>query len=470
MFSPDIVNRAVQYTDALLGNNVALSPADNEFGKVIEAIAFPMMNTRGIGLTNGDLETINKFLASESAHDENGGIDQLSQAIAESIGRNIKLAREVALPLINATTIAVEHQIESIEGELRKSLSYDISENPVYELIVNSATINEIIKTAGNSTFDGYGGGVKILPPMSLESIMELCRTGSSEFDELLADVFNHIGENNVKMVYNETLCNRGNKFQNTLKDEELLASYLMGYAIMSNIGKDNIPEDVNLSLEEFTKRCLEYKAYCRYHLKVFVSGYRHKENGGNVVHDITYNDDYGVKMNIIPSMYKQAVEQGITNEAIIGSTFATNGSWNITSLLREKDKYIQLFEAKQQEVLTQVKNKKVEIIINAMRVAINNIGKDSEIQFNRLDWDKIRNVIENRIRTDSQVSPSDLMIDFVMSDLFSGTMVPMMIRRMNNYSKKMSEAKPEVLAYKAVMDITIQHLMGRVKLVATKV
>lgn len=467
MFSRETVDRAIQYTQSVRSNEQAVFPADVELGKIVESHIFPLMNTKGVSLAKGDLATITQFLAGKGAEEESDVLDGEASRIAGVIQNNIDLARKVALPIINTATQLIDNQLEGMTEEMRNSISVDIRPNPIYELMVGNATLGEVVKDAANTSYTEYAGGIRAFPKATYETIVQLCRTGSSEFDNLVVDVFKHAGEQLVKYLYDMNLCqDHPRTYQRSLRRDEQLVLWLMGYAICSNAKGDAIPEGINLSLEEFSRKALEYRAVCRTAMKKFVDDYRFREKTGSLVYD-SYRDSHGqLHLNVIPSVYEQAVNQGITADIIVGSTLVDGGTWHLSSLVRDKDIYLKAFIAHNEKMSAELRKRRGDVIVSALNQAVNGVLENADVQVKNLNWGEIKNKLHSQISFAENADPNDIMINFIMSHLFEGTLVPRIVRSMNELSVDCPDARPEELAAKVATMLTVDHMLSRVKLV----
>lgn len=469
MFNNETVNRAIQYTESVRSNQLAVFPADVELGKVVESYIFPLMNAKGLNLAGGDLDTITKFLTGNGDDETGDALDIEANKIAQVVQNNINLARNVAVPMIRRAVEIIDAQIEGLNEEIRNVLSVNIAPNPIYEIIAHDATIGEIIKSASKSTYTEYGHGLKLLPRADYQTIVEMCHTGSAPFDDVVGKVFSHVGESEVVRLYNTYLA-AGQAQHKPMGDRlhSMLVVYLMGYAITSNLKGDNIPEGVEVPLEELSRKSLEFRAVCRHRLATFVNDYHFKASTGSVVYDQYYDDNSQRHLNVIASVYEKAVEQGITTDVIIGSTLAEVGTWHLSSLIRDKDTYQKAFAKHNEKFVSETEARRGEIVTNALRTAVQQIANDESygVKLKDINWDEFKTRLRGQLQLQSGADSTQVMVKFLLNYLFEGTLVPRIVRTMDDLASEMPDARPEVVAARVALMITIEHMLSRVKLV----
>lgn len=316
-------------------------------------------------------------------------ITNLSHFVADIAKKNIYLAQNVVLPLVNDYTDELNEKLQVSTGisNLAIRVTTDTSSN-----ILNSTNLVNLISQYKDTSGNGYTvgvhsqhGNVEVLKPLlktGSESfdkfIEEWYNTNPLKLDKLLVDTYNSIFVNSVKLELRKVFVNLGY--------ESALFSILLAKRFLKET-----PENVNSSLEEYNAALTTViAAGCSFIGRSIEKYERNIRKGGLILKfptkgreflfDETFSGDNDILVD--PDVYEEYLNLGGTPEAIVGS-YLTSNIVDKTELLERKEELENAYERIANAGRINRLNNRLSLVKNSLRNIGSNVIKDIKSKFN---------------------------------------------------------------------------------------
>lgn len=351
MFNRNTCAVAANIAMSLQARHTKLAPQSREMGVLIEQVMYPIVKSNvKWGPDNVDdlvkTMSLHDMSDEDSAGDQQRAIEEYTAQMAATLKTNLNLTRRVAIPLIEKIFDDVRGKLDEMRIASYDNMMYGILEAYEYVLIDNPMFTDLVMKYS-DSNFDDAPNTARIMPLLNKDDIKGLLKTGSETFDKLVHETLMMNGHEGgchfSEFVWNKhflhpeittiphTTANIGSRGE---EFSEWSLAFLFATALLNS----ELPEGVSVSLEEFKSIMNRYRAYCGYQVQRLIKNYTAKRQTGMLVID-EYENSVGMKMLlVVPEVYKQAMEQGITSETIAGHKLMGNTSWFLDTLIKNKD------------------------------------------------------------------------------------------------------------------------------------
>lgn len=375
MFNRKTCAVAASIALSLQARHTKVEPQSREMGVLIEQVMYPIAKSN-VKWGADNVDDLVKTMSLHDMSDEDGAgdqqraIEEYTTQMAATLKTNLNLTRRVAIPLIEKIFDDVRSKLDNMRISSYDNMMYGISEAYEYVLIDNPM-FSDLVMKYSNSNFDDAPNTARIMPLLDKNDIKNLLKTGSETFDKLVHETLmmdSHGGGGHFsEFVWNKhflhpevsttpyTSTNIGSRGQ---EFSEWSLAFLFATALLNS----ELPDGVSVSLEEFKSIMNRYRAYCGYQVQRLIKNYTAKRQTGMLVID-EYVDNTGMKMLlVVPEVYKQAMEQGITSETITGHRIMGNTSWFLDTLLKNKDAADRAFKTAigEQAVSLQINGRKI--------------------------------------------------------------------------------------------------------------
>lgn len=345
----------------LIGNST-LAPLS---GSALAEIAEPELNRvvtifEGIGEENVELLNPDELikLMSEMAEVNNDAYDtrevninQLSKLVSDIAKKNIYLAQNVVLPMIDNYTNELLTRLQQSTGI--SNLAIRIVADNTNGLLNSSALIN-LISQYKDSSGNGYTIGAHQLTNFA-KYLKPLLKTGSEQFDEFIDQWYqeNHLKLDKVlENTYNAIFVSTTKLELRRLFIEQGYESALFAVLLAKHFLKET-PEGVQMELEKYNA-CLMtvIAAGCAFLGRTIEKYERNIRKGGLILkfpvrgREFLFNESFSGENDILvnPEVYDEYLNQGGSPEAIIGS-YLTSNIVDKNTLLAKKDELERAYE-----------------------------------------------------------------------------------------------------------------------------
>ena len=456
MFNRNTCAVAANISLSLQARHTKLTPQSREMGVLIEQVMYPIVKSN-ISWGADNIDDLVKTMSLHDMSDEDGAGDQ-QQAIeaytaqmAETLKTNLNLTRRVAIPLIEKIFDDVRGKLDHMRISNYDNMMYGIQEAYEYVLIDNPM-FTDLVMRYSDSNFDDAPNSARILPMVDKDVIKNMLKTGSETFDKLVYETLMMNGHDSgghfSEFVWNKhflhpeigvsqhTVDNIGNR-------GEEFAEWSLAFLIATSLLNSDLPDGVSVSLEDFKTIINRYRAYCGYQVQRLIKNYQAKRQTGMLVID-EYENNIGMKvLLVVPEVYKQAMEQGITSETITGHKLMGGTSWFLDTVLKNKVAADDAFKKaiSEQAVALQINGRKIlrETTFEAIRgfsntvPVIDDVGTKAHIKPSvesiGLQMNTATKEIDDIFDAGSVLK---YIQEVVTKGLFDGTMVSLIVERMD--------------------------------------
>lgn len=481
MFNRNTCVVATNMASSLQARHIKMTPASNEMGVLIEQVIYPIAQS---GVEWGEdshtdlIKTMSLHDMSDetSISDQQEAIDEYTHFMAKTLKTNLNLTRRVAIPLIEKTFDEACARLDELKISSYESDMCDIRACHEYRIGDNAMFTDMVMKYA-TSNFSDAPNTARLMPSMGADELRVLLKTGSDTFDNQISDtLLSDVESENqpfIVKVWNKhflhpeainTMHTQGSVSNRGMDLKEWSLAFLLANGLLTS----DIPDGVSVDLETYKSIINRYRAYCGYNVQRLIKNYQAKRSTDMLVFDDYIGQNGTSVLVVIEEVLEKATAAGIGPEVIMGYRLNGGTSWFLDTLIKTKAESLRAFEEKssQRAVGLQMRARKIlrETVLESIQQfskttpVIDDVGTtiktSPSVETITTQMNTITREIEDVFDTPSILK---YIQDTITDGLFSGTMVSLIIKRMDIFMN--------VNDYSAAVDVRHAGLMAAVSI-----
>jgi len=346
----------------------------------------------------GDVIAFTKVLSDCSKyHDSHGNyphddlMNQAVEQISSTLQYNIKLAREVINPQISELVDG----INKIYNEVSQIKVTPI-DNSAATATVESGLIEEISEKFRETPYRDTPLNIKIPRP---ENLNDYLMTGNPHYDSAIGSTINSLGADQIEALWDKLFVQGPSRLEgifdiNSLTDQALMC---IGYVMVMQV-KANLPPGINAPLDDVKDHLVSLQSQLGRLISVSFNRRLINQKVGQVIVEVKPTE-----VIVNPDTYSSYIENGGSDEAILGAAVSGESITTANELTENKDRLEKLLATRQRvQQETQMTNA-ITAAVDYLRLKLNLIAKDipDEVKasvYNN-DIETIRINIENKLK-----------------------------------------------------------------------
>lgn len=341
----DVSKKATVIADTPLSSLISTSiapmaglPRDEKIHLNDSKITSMLSTTSGLGVFNRD------------EHDNMK--TELVKMIASTVRRTLHLSRNVALPIIDDVTAAVDNELQKLIPATGVALS--IQESPIVELI-NNSTLTQVVEKYREGTKKRDAPTVNVHTSRDAEAVYELIKVGYADFDDVIAKfLLPYLGSDVISKVYTTVFSADANRdsLSNLFMGSNQIDTYakaIITLLIASALIKED-EDNIDMSASAYDNAMTTVIRWCGDKIIQGQDQVAYRKNSDTVVISFPASGSEGAFLNpqdaviwVDPVTYRNFLDNGGTPEMVMGSYLVdrqTKGS----AILVASDTYVNAY------------------------------------------------------------------------------------------------------------------------------
>lgn len=302
-------------------------------------------------------------------------MDEIVDVVANTVRRNMDLARNVVNPMVKEAVLDCESMMEA--GETIKQTRLSVVPVFVHD-IWNSAILHEMVEKYSETPIKEVKLYLGVPYDDDPQSLLDLAKTGASRFDEEVAALFEAMGEEEVRNVFryafSESPKERSLDLNPLVRNFDGPSNHTLLIHLFARKLIQNPPAGVQAGLEE-------YRAYMADILsqtgRAVVSMMRRRELDRErrvLVRHYPYGQDrvgeVQIDIRVNGDVYNRWLKEGGEPEVLLGA-FVSDQERSFTALLEGKERYLKEWERQERVLATTQRFNRFNLAVEAVKEAV---------------------------------------------------------------------------------------------------
>ncbi len=425
-------------------------------------------------------------LMAEAAEVRNGDYDsrecciaQLSNMVTDVARKNIYLAQNVVLPLVEEYTDILNVKLQASTGISNLAIRV-VADNSGG--ILNSTNLIHLIEHYKDGSGNGYSVNAHKLHG-NIEYLRPLLTTGSEKFDEFINQWY---ATNNVKLdkvlvdVYNAVFANSVRVELRRVFIELGFESALFSILLAKSFMKET-PEGVAMPLEDYNSALSTVIAAGCVFLGRTITKYENNIRKGGLIlkfpvrgREYNFEDTFSGENDILvsPDVYEEYLNQGGSPEAIIGS-YLTSNIIDKESILAKKEELENAYDRMANAGRLNRLHNRLDLVKDCLHTVARSVLKDingkfnenspyTGVQYDTRNFGPEINEFIKRVTIHDVDDIYVLMRRFVCSIFFADTHVEELLLKIDILAKDSPDKDVNELAIIASIDFVVEWLVSQ--------
>lgn len=488
MFNRKTCSVAANIASSLRSRHTGVVPNSREMGVLIEQVTYPIVHNKvvwGPDNVNDLIKTmsLHDMSNAEVAGEQQDTLNEYTAAIANTLKTNINITRRVAIPLIERTFGTIQERLNDFRFNHHRALMFDIRECREYEL-VNNVMFTDMVTKYNSSNFPNAVNSARVCGQLSHEELRLLIKTGSEDLDETVlkvmfdtVEIAGHSSMTSLERIWNRHFVRVEESRQLVSVDtvsslevaefEEWVTVFLLASGLLNN----ELPEGIDVSRDDLQTIMNQYRAFSGYHVQRLVKTYVAKRSAGVLVVDEHKSKEGITVLSVVPDIYKQACDAGVTSEVMVGYKLIGGQGWFLDKIIKSKDEAAEAFRTmlSKRAVELQLAGRKIikDTILENVRsmgrgaVPVSDDGTRATVVASN---EQVNNASNLSIRDVEDVFDAASVFKVVQyavaHGVFGGTMVPLIVDRMELLSDATDDIRSVGLF--AAISLCVESLLSQ--------